>query len=349
MLRIESAGLLSLIQDKGRPGLRHLGIPASGALVPAWMRVANALVGNKADTPIIECHEGGLQLSIRDQAIIVAVAGDATASSTSANGASRSLKPWQSHVIGPGSTFTISSSGRFRLAVLAIAGFSPTMQLGSASTYLRASLGGIDGRELQAGDELSVVPAENMEAGWCCPPLLPNEGDDSPRATDVISIAAVPGPQQDAFLEQTLQDFFSEEYTLTREADRMGARLLGPTLIHKSAAARDIVSDAIVPGSVQVPGNGQPIVLLADAHTAGGYPKIATVLTCDLERLAIYRTGQRFRFQQVDVLSAVTLTRQHNKRVERHCSVLTKAGDATIDPSLLMQQNLIGGVVDAKA
>jgi len=348
MIRVEQGGLLSVIQDQGRTGLRYLGIPSSGTLVPAWMHLANTLVGNPADTPVIECHEGGLQLAVHDQTALVAILGDAEVVTVRTNSQAQTLEPWTAHALAPGSSITIKSSGRYRLCVVAIAGFCPAQHLASASTYVRASLGGIEGRALQSADELPVSTPLAIEPGVCCEPFMPYEEKNVSSEEQAIALAAVPGPQMDAFSKAAINNFFNEEYTLSRDADRMGARLHGPVLEHKSVSERDIVSDAIVPGSVQVPGNGQPIVLLADAHTAGGYPKIATVVSSELAKLALYRTGQRFRFEKVDADAAVLLTREHHANMKRHAATLHKAADVSIDPSLLIQNNLIDGVVNAR-
>jgi len=312
------------------------------------MHLANTLVGNPTDTPVIECHEGGLELAVHDQTAFIAVLGDAKVVSVRTNSQAQTLEPWTTHAVAPGSSITIKSSGRYRLCVLAIAGFRPAQHLASASTYVRASLGGIEGRALQCADELPVATPMALEPGVCCEPFIPVDEKSASPLDQAISLAAVPGPQLDAFSEAAINNFFNEEYTLSRDADRMGARLHGPVLEHKSASARDIVSDAIVPGSVQVPGNGQPIVLLADAHTAGGYPKIATVVSSELAKLALYRTGQRFVFKKVDAEAAVLLTREHHANVTRAAGALHKSANVSIDPSLLIQNNLIDGVVNAR-
>ena len=289
MFEILHAGLLSTVQDQGRKGLRHLGIPWSGVMVQPWQMLANALVGNDTNNTVIECFEGGFQ-GVFHHATRIAVAADDSATLTLSTGdADMPCQPFRSYDVERGTRLIIKSTGELRIAVLALTGLTVTKQLGSAATYTKAGLGGIKGRALNKGDELVVSEATG--------PLLFAQKLAIPGLTSG-ELHAVPGPQDHHFSECALQVFFSSDYELTAEADRMGARLQGPAIEHLNAAARDIVSDAILPGSVQVPGNGQPIVLLADAHTAGGYPKIATVASVDLSALALARPGWRFRFSQ---------------------------------------------------
>lgn len=127
----------------------------------------------------------------------------------------------------------------------------------------------------------------------------------------------------------------------------MGARLEGPVIEHTSSSEKDIVSDAIIPGSVQIPGNGQPIVLLADAQTIGGYPKIATVISCDLPKLALCRSGQHFRFISVDVDEAVNLAHDAQNTLSRLLADIVPVSSAYVDSAALYEQNLIDGVFDA--
>ena len=256
MITVRAAGPLSTIQDRGRHGLRHLGVPRAGVLVPAWMTLANALVGNAADAPVIECFEGGLRLVAGEHELRLAHVGDADVVQE-LDGERRALAPWRSHRVPPGAEIAVRGTGRARLGVLAVRGLSVAPVLGSASTYARAALGGTHGRALAARDELSVAgdgdtrgerpDARAAEANAAGPPLC-CEPFEPPLERPVLH--AVPGPQDDAFEARAVDAFFEADWTLSDEVDRMGARLRGPALAHRDAASRDIVSDAIVPGAL---------------------------------------------------------------------------------------------------
>ena len=161
-------------------------------------------------------------------------------------------------------------------------------------------------------------------------------------------IRLVAGPQDDHFAPSALTELGSAEYRVAIEADRMGMRLNGPPLAHRDARCREIVSDATVPGSIQVPGNGQPIVLLADGQTAGGYPKIATVITADLPRIATLRPGSAVRFSWVDVRTAQSIARANASRLHALLdTVIACSGAPLPDAAVLYRANLAGNAVNA--
>ena len=340
MIELRASGPLTSVQDRGRDGHRRLGVPRSGVLVPAWMAIANALVGNAPNDPVLECFEGGLRLASGERALRVAFAGDVDAALVD-GAVRRTLAPWRSHRVPPGAELALRGTGRARVAVLAVRGLAVPPTLGSAATCARVGLGGLAGRALADGDRLPLDETAEEETRahdlGCAPFALP---EDAPR------LRAVPGPQHDAFTDETLERFFASEWTLSNEVDRMGARLEGPTLSHRDETRRDIVSDAIVPGSVQVPGSGQPIVMLADAHTAGGYPKIATVASADLPVLAIHRPGTRLRLERVDVDAAIARARAAERALERHLASLAPLPPEAPDTERLLAHNLIDGVTD---
>ena len=268
-LEVVSPGAFASVQDAGRRGWRRVGVPWAGVLDPRLMRVANALAGNDGGAPVIECFDGGLQLAAREGFLRLAVAGDATVEVESA-GERRLLSSWRSLTLAAGDVLRLRRLERGRSAVVAVEGLNLPKVLGSVSTYARAALGGIDGRALAAGARLPAAPASAR------PERMLAAAPKAASSTVADPIRVVAGPQADHFTAAALAGFTESAYRITTEADRMGVRLEGPALVHQGAP--EIVSDATVPGSIQVPGNGQPIVLLADAQTAGGYPKIATVI-----------------------------------------------------------------------
>lgn len=338
-ITIESPGLLSTLQDRGRFGLRHLGVPWSGVLTPVWQQLANSLVGNAPDSCIIESFEGGLRLSTGSSAVRMAVMASPDMKMQQQHGESQiPIKPCRSYTLAPDTTVTLNSTGSFRHAVIAIQGLLTTEHLGSASTYAKAGLGGIDGNALSSGDQLAASPSSAGPELACEDPML-----DHYRSS---RLRVVMGPQDDHFSANGIQTFLHSEFQLSTDVDRMGARLSGPVVEHAHAAARDIVSDAIVPGSIQVPGNGQPIVLLNDAHTAGGYPKIATVISIDLPLLGLQRPGNVLRFEAVSVTTAIEAVRSQAAVLQTAMDRIAPIRDATLSTATLLAHNLIDGVTD---
>lgn len=333
-LEVLSPGAYASVQDLGRRGLRRLGVPWSGVLDPRLMRLANALVGEREGAPVIECFDAGLRLMARDGPLRLAVTGAAELEIV-AGGAGRAQAPWRSFALAKGEEMRLRRMVAGRLAIVAVAGLELPRVLGSCSTYARAGFGGWHGRPLAAGD--------------CLPVAIPPEGPE--RELAVVPEAAsgpirvVMGPQAGHFEADAIARFLASEYRVSAAADRMGLRLEGPTLAHAGAA--EIVSDATVPGSIQVPGNGLPIVLLADAQTAGGYPKIATVASADLPRLADSRPGEALRFAAVGVEEAEDLARAAEARSRELLAGILPLAEGELDLAALYSANLVGGVVHA--
>jgi len=338
-LTIVRAGLLSTLQDRGRFGLRHLGIPWSGCLVPCWQQLANKLVRNAPDACVIECWEGGLQLKVEDYPVRIAIASHTSVVASIESADQKiSLKPMRSYTAHPGDTIALSSTGNMRQAIMAIAGMSVESQLGSASTYAKASLGGLNGNVLNNGNKIVFDYKPDGPELTCTDPLS--------AAYQQKVIRLVMGPQETLFSEDGLHNLLSEEYVLRSDADRMGVRLAGPSVFHRSDDAKNIVSDAIVPGSIQVPGNGQPIILLSDAHTAGGYPKVATVISIDLPLPGLLRAGTRFRFRAISLDDAIRATRQQHGLVQETLKNMKPVISDSLSTQTLLANNLIDGVTD---
>jgi allophanate hydrolase len=336
-LEIVSAGVFASLQDGGRFGWRRAGVPSSGALDPHLLRMANAFVGNLHTAAAIECIDGGLRLAAREGPVRVAVAGEATIERVDTAGQTHRVSSWRSLTLADGEQLRLVSTGAGRLAMIAVAGMALSPVLGSVATYPRARLGGLHGRALAAGDRLPAGAPDGPELRLGSPPTQ----RDGP-------IRVVIGPQQDHFAPGEVDAFLQRTWTVGHEADRMGLRLAGEPLRHLDAARREIVSDAIVPGAIQVPGNGLPIVLLADSQTAGGYPKIATVISADRGRIAARRPGQSLRFEAVSVAEAEALARAAENALQHALKNLSSlAGDAPVDLDALYGNNLLSGMVNA--
>lgn len=333
-VEVVAVGVFASVQDRGRRGFRRIGVPWSGVLDPQLMRIANALAGNAESAPVIECFDGGLQLAARGAAVRIAVAGDAVIEHERA-GERRVLAAWRSVSLADGDTLRIRRMTSGRIAVVAVEGLELPLVLGSASTYARAVLGGLDGRALRAGQKLPVPPASVRRELMLTEPPKPT-GDP---------VRLVAGPQADHFTEAARAALVDADYLVSTDTDRMGIRLQGTALAH--VGAPEIVSDATVPGSIQVPGSGQPIVLLADAQTAGGYPKIGTVVSADLARLAAARPGQRVRFEWVDAALAEVLARGAEAHTLTLLASLRPLLSADVDEAALYAGNLVTGFIHA--
>ncbi|MCM8594463.1 biotin-dependent carboxyltransferase family protein [Accumulibacter sp.] len=337
LLEIVHPGAWASLQDLGRPGLRRIGVPRSGALEPGWLRLANALLGNAEDCPAIEMIGGGLVVRALGEPLQVALAGRLSAE-VGGTGSRRRLPSWRSLTLAPGETLRCVMLSGARVGYLALAGIDVPRRLGSASTCPRAALGGLDGQLLGPGDRIPGALIDGSERRLAAAP----ESEAEP-------IRVVLGPQDDHFERRSLARFLDTAYRVSGDADRMGLRLEGPRLRHAAGKGAEIVSDATVPGSIQVPGHGLPIVLLADGQTIGGYPKIATVISADLPRLAVLAPGQTVRFTAVAVSAAENLARAREAALRAAISAIVELphrGEADLQ-ALYGGANLISGVVDA--
>lgn len=308
LLEVVAPGLLTSIQDLGRQGLRRLGVPRSGALDPVALRLANALAGNAGEEAALEFLLLGPTLRAVNGPVRLGLAGEVEAVVEAGAGARR-VGSWRSVTLRPGESLRVGPVTGGRVGYLAVAGgLGADLVLGSASTYLRGGFGGAGGSALRKGQTLAPRSGSPPQGPELILPRPPPAGGP---------IRAVPGPQDDHFTEEALAAFFGGEYVVRHESDRMGMRLEGPRLAHRPEHGAEIVSDATVPGSVQVPGSGQPIVLLADCQTSGGYPKIATVATADLPRIGRLAPGARLCFERVGVAEAEDLARAAEAEVRR--------------------------------
>ena len=308
--RVDNPGLLTTVQDLGRWGYLGRGMPLAGAMDTIALKMGNIMVGNPVNMASLEITLMGPALTV--------TAGEAVAVLTGADPGltiNGKLTPaWRCFRIRSGDTLSFRGpSGKGCRAYLCISGgieVDPVM--GSRSTYLRGKMGGFNGRPLAKGD---VIHTGEPHLLWkrfddfeCPEDLLPDYGLQT-------KLKAVPGPQDTLFTENGLKTFFSSEYTITTSADRMGYRLEGPVIEHLGGP--DIISDAIPPGSVQVPGNGQPIVMLSDGQTTGGYAKIAVLTTLARCTLAQRLPGQTVFFERTDQTSAILETRQFTEKLNR--------------------------------
>lgn len=291
MIRVVDSGPLTTVQDRGRYGQLRYGIPPSGPVDVHAHAVANRLVGNPADAAALECTLSGPRLRI-ETACAMAVTG--AEMPVKINGTA--VPMWTTLRLAPGDEVRIGMArSGLRGYVAFCGGLAMPEVLGSQSTYLRGRMGGVRGRMLKPDDVLVLHPADPPE-----PMQVP--ADRRPRYESAIEAHVVLGPQQHRFTEGGIATFLASTYAMLPQSDRMGARLKGERIEH--AAGHDIVSDGTALGSIQVPGDGQPIVLLVDRQSTGGYTKIATVCSFDIGRIAQLRPGQSVRFRAISVEEA---------------------------------------------
>ena len=304
-VRIEKAGLLTTVQDLGRSGHQDGGFSVSGAMDRRAAVTANRLVGNGDGAAVLEMTLYGVTLTALDRTLACLSGGDFDAD---LNG--RAVAKDRSFALLPGDVLRIGRCYAGCRGYLAFrGGIDVPPAMGSRSTNLKCRIGGLSGRKLAPGDILPVFPApwgERDEGRAFTPPRY---------FGDSVCLRAVPGPQAGRFRGEPERVFFSSEYKVLPQSDRMGVRLSGAKL--EAAGGSDIVSDGIVPGCVQVPRDGQPIVLAADCQTTGGYAKIAAVITADLPKLGQLRPGSAVRFEPVSAEEAQAILRADSRNYPR--------------------------------
>ncbi|MGO4386641.1 biotin-dependent carboxyltransferase family protein [Microvirga sp. 2YAF29] len=332
-LVVKSCGPMTSLQDWGRLGYQRFGVSPSGAMDRRYLAMANALVGNAPATAAIEFVNLGGTFTAEGGDLHVALIGaDCTMHIDDVL-----IEPQTSAILKEGRTLRVGHARTGTFAYLAVAGgFAIEPQLGSLSFHLRSQLGGLNGSALKAGDHLPC-----NDAGDHMPMHLPVA---IPEESGPIRVML--GPQDDYFTEDAINTFLNAVFTISPQADRMGFQLNGPQIEH--AKGFNIISDGIVDGHIQVPGSGFPIVLMRDRQTAGGYPKIATIISTDLARFAQLRPGSPVRFRAVSRDEAVSAARQFKDWVAALPSAL-KPLRFDLTTEHLLSTNLIGGMVDALA
>lgn len=294
-LKVVEPGFLTTVQDLGRVGFRSSGVPLGGAMDRFALMAANKLVGNSQNDACLEFYVSGPALTM-DVDGVVAVTGRGFTIEVEG----RQYPAWLGVQIKAGQTIRLVGTVGCCWGYVAISGgvIVPDV-MGSRSTYLRGNFGGWMGRSLQAEDVLPIGTTWDVTAGK----ILPAE--KQPRYTDDVTLRVVPGPQKRSLGEREWRDFIEGVYQVSTVSDRMGYRLQGNTPV--SIPAGDILSEAAWPGAVQVPSGGQPLVLMCDAQTTGGYAKVASIISADLHLLAQCPLGfGRVRFS----VTAVTHARQ---------------------------------------
>ncbi|MGU3541704.1 5-oxoprolinase subunit C family protein [Methylobacterium sp. A52T] len=335
-LVIDSAGPGITLQDGGRHGYLRYGITAAGPMDPLMHAAANRAASNALDATAIEISTGGVTVSAQEGAVGLALL--APGFRVALDGVP--LPDTVALTLEPGQTLAVRAGDAGAWGYLAVAGrLDVAPVLGSAATHTRSGLGGLDGRGLAAGDRLPVAEGRTSDGApqRLVAPWLARDGRE---------IRVVLGPQDDYFAPDQVAAFLAGPWTVSPRGDRMACFVDGTPLRH--AKGHDIVSDGVAMGAIQVPGNGLPIILMADRQSTGGYPKIATVIGPDLGRLAQVRGGASLSFRRVSVAEAVA-ARRAERDLLREAIPREPVIRTDFASDFLLGLNLVGGVTDGRA
>jgi antagonist of KipI len=310
------AGFMTSVQDLGRAGLREFGVSPGGALDPHALRVANLLVGNEEAAAGLEVTFGGLRIRFADDRVIAWCGGD-----FEARAGSISLAAGHAAFVRSGEDFSIESPAAGCRAWLAISGgIDVPVVLGSRATDLKVGFGGLNGRAIRDGDELPLGQnperatslAATLSAKRIAPWKPPHNWSNPAQPEPVLRFIR---GNTDRCKGDAMEIFGQAGFFVSPDSDRMGVRLDGPRLEWNSET--DVLSEAVAPGTVQIPPNGKPILLLNDCQTIGGYPRLAHVITCDLSIAAQLRPADTVHFNEVAVSEAHRVLSERERDLEQ--------------------------------
>lgn len=323
MIKVLKPGLLTSLQDLGRTGFQKQGVIASGAMDPVAHRIANLLVGNQEDVPTMEVTLAGPSLRFEKDTLISLCGGELSASIDD-----DPVKLWRPVFVKKGSKLRFGQAKEGSRVYLAVAGgFDVPEIMGSKSTYLRAGLGGFHGRAVQENDELRVEEASGVAKKILASLRKESEGRNFismdwyvasefiPAFQEEQPVRVMKGRQYHLFKRESREAFFHEVFKVGSKSDRMGYRLEGPGLYLEKE--EDMISEAVALGTVQVPSNGQPIILLADRQTTGGYPKIGQIASVDIPLMAQMKPGEKVRFQEISHDEAQQLYLERERSIQQ--------------------------------
>ena len=320
-------GVCTTVQDRGRYGYMGSGFSPSGVMDRRAFRIANLLVDNDDNAPVLEFCLAGPTLRFTTNTFIAITGADFN---PTLNG--KPIPMYMAVLVKRGSVLSFAAPRKGVYGYLAIAGNSLAVPevMGSRSTNLKCAIGGWKGGKLTTGDYLPFA-TKNVD-------FLPNlashmidyDSDFYQWDANEITLRVVPGPQDDMFTEEGRRTFYSETYHTTPQCDRMGFRLDGPAI--DTVDGSDIISDGIAFGAVQVPNHGRPIIMLADRQTTGGYAKIGTVATADIPKLVQCAPGRAIRFERVSVQEAQDLYRAEARKMKALRALVSRPSAGGISP-----------------
>lgn len=309
MITVLSPGLLTTVQDLGRWGFQAFGMSVAGAMDTYSLMAGNAIVGNSPGAAGLEITITGPELRFGSPGLVCVVGGEFGPRINAVP-----VPSWEGIRVEEGDVLSFGGSvpGGSRAWICFSGGVSVPLVMGSRSTCLRANLGGYKGRRLQRGDILQCGDPDILwrrGEGFGVPSGL------RPQVIPGSPVRVITGPQEEMFTPEGVETFYNSVFVVGPDSDRMGYRLEGPPISHSGGA--DIISDAIANGSIQVPGQGLPIVMLADRQTTGGYPKIAVIIHADLPILAGMAPGARLSFRRADIAEAEQASREMMEALRR--------------------------------
>ena len=324
-IRILDGGLLTTVQDKGRTGYQKSGMPVAGAMDSHAMNLANILVGNNRSSAVLEATVQGPAIEFTEAAVIAVCGGN-----LSPQLAGAPLPMNRAVAVRAGEVLRFGAPVAGCRSYIAFAGgLDIPLVMSSRSTYLKAGLGGFRGRRLQKGDEIGLTASRaklpGMEARVVPEEMLPDYRHEA-------DIRIVLGPQDDYFTEYAMMGFFHDFYTVTNACDRMGYKLDGRKLPHVQLEDGNIISDGVAFGSIQIPPDGLPIIMMADHQTTGGYTKVGAVITVDLPLVANMQPGDKIHFVKVEIDEAQYLLRERAKALS--------AFDGRLNAALPMEESV---------
>ena len=306
-IKILESGPYSTIQDIGRKGHQYLGVPEGGVSDLISFNIANALLKNKLNNPVLETYVGGLKFTI-DKKIFISFTGSISDRLIiEKNNLKTYINPGTSKQIEPYCNVFVPQLVDSNCVIIGFSGeFLLPKVFNSLSTSVNSKIGGLNGSLLKKGDTFKIRKNPDINSEF--------EVKNKSFFSVPSKIRVILGPQDFWFTRKGIQNFFSEKWTITSQMDRMGIRLSGKTIEHKNNA--DILSDGIVKGSIQIPGNGQPIIMMSDHQTTGGYTKIATVASVDYSKLSRLRPGTKISFVSVNQSEASNLFRKQKQMLD---------------------------------
>ncbi|PRX19719.1 biotin-dependent carboxylase-like uncharacterized protein [Orenia metallireducens] len=313
-LIVNKPGLLTTVQDQGRYGYQRYGMPVAGAMDSYAFQIANLLVGNERSAPALELTLLGPEIIFEDSFRIAITGGELGAE---ING--KRIYSWSSVKINSGDRLTFKGAQQGCRAYLSVSGGIEVEEvMGSSSTYLRGQLGGYLGRSLKSGDSLKIVDTNKGDFSG----IIKVPTEYLPEYKDKSQIRVVKGPQFNRFSQSEIDKFFNSKYLISTQSDRMGYRLEGARISHQQSS--DIISEGISLGAIQIPGDGQPIIMMVDHQTTGGYTKIANVISVDIATLAQMKPSEEISFSMIDIKEAQSFYHQREAMIRELEQMINK-------------------------
>ena len=329
-IRVLKGGMLTTVQDLGRTGYQSQGFSVAGVMDVRSFKIANLLLDNPENEPVLEFTLIGPTLEFTSATIIAITGGDFQPTVND-----EPVPMYTALYMNKGDILKFKSARTGSRGYIAFSSYLEVpVVMGSRCTNLKSKIGGFKGRKLQEGDYMNFRIKRRYLPFFLSRKLELEDVNEFERDETVLRV--VMGPQDDRFSKQGIETFLNSEYTVTSDFDRMGCRLEGPYIAPKESS--DIISDGIAFGSIQVPSHGKPIILLADRQTTGGYAKIATVASVDIPKLVQRKTDHKIRFKPITVQEAQELYKKELKELDQMRKIIHKPCKEVLDCRLVAKR-----------